>query len=180
MFSFLRRKDPLGEAATELYGSVVAQTRRPEFYTLGQIPDTLEGRFELLMLHLWLVIDRVRETEGHQQGLGRALTSRFVTDIDDTYREFGIGDQSVPAKVKKAAAALYDRTLEYRALSEGEDWDGLAQALATHVHRSEDAAVARYLVDYTRIALRHLSDVPTEALHAGQVSFPEPLAQFDV
>jgi cytochrome b pre-mRNA-processing protein 3 len=178
MFSFFKRTDPVAEAATEIYGSVVAQVRRPEFYTLGEVPDTLEGRFELLVMHLWLAIDQLRVTHGSRHPLPKKLTAKFVEDIDDQYREFGISDQKVPRKVKKAAAGLFDRTMEYRALVTDANWPGLQSAIAANIHRSETPAVAEYLMNYVQAARAHLADIPASELDAGRISFPTPDGRF--
>lgn len=174
MFGLFTRRDPHHEAATKLYGSVVAQARRPEFYTDGAVPDTREGRFELIVLHLALVIDRIRVLDGSASPFAKTLTSVFVTDIDDSYREIGIGDTSVPRHVKKAAGALYDRTLQYRSAVEAGDREALKSALAENVWRSDDVAGATYLADYTFNARDYLSRQSLEQIQSGVVTFPEP------
>ena len=177
MFGLFKTRDPHRQAATKLYGSVVAQARRPQFYTAGGVPDTMEGRFELLVLHLALLIDRLRDLDGSQDDLAQALTSRFVSDIDDNYREIGIGDTAVPRKVKKAAGVLYDRTLQYRALSEAGDRPALAAGFGEHVLRGAPASGADYLVRYHDAARRALQGQTRDALRAGEVVYPEPPAQ---
>ncbi|MEO1693690.1 MAG: ubiquinol-cytochrome C chaperone family protein [Pseudomonadota bacterium] len=117
MFGFLKSRNPHAEGATRLYGSVVTQARDPAFYTLAGVPDTMEGRFEMIVLHLSAVIDRLRAEAGSDDPFATQLVATFVTDIDDSYREIGLSDTRVPKKVKKAAAVLYDRTLQYRALT---------------------------------------------------------------
>lgn len=137
MFQWLRPNAPRARAATKLYGSVVAAAREPVFYAAHGVPDTAEGRYEMVVIHLVALIERLRLVEGNASGtatqLSRDVTSRFVTDMDDNFREMGVGDLSVPRKVKKAAAALYDRTLQYRRHIAQNDRDGLAAAIAQHV-----------------------------------------------
>ena len=93
----------------------MAQARAPALYADLGVPDTAEGRLEMVMLHTVLVIERLRLEGEAAEELSRALTERFITDLDDCLREMGVGDLTVPKKVKKAAAALYDRTLACRA-----------------------------------------------------------------
>ena len=110
---FTRRKSD-NPVAPELYGLIVTAARQPEFYLSGRVPDTKEGRFAVLVVHLALVLERLRPEGEAGATLGQALIETFVTDIDDNMREIGIGDLSVPRNVKKAAAALENRWNRYR------------------------------------------------------------------
>ena len=106
MLTWLRSRSLSGRTASGLYGSIVAQARQPAFYAGGGVPDTLEGRFGMIVVHMFLVLERLRRDGDNGQVLGRALLEAFATDMDDSMREIGIGDLSVPRRVKKAAAAL--------------------------------------------------------------------------
>ena len=108
-----------------IYGSIVASARQPTFYAAWGVPDTREGRFEMLALHVALVMHRLARAGASGGDLSRRLGEVFMTDLDDNMREIGIGDLTVPKKVKRAAAALYDRHRDYGA------------ALATSVARTE-------------------------------------------
>ncbi|MEL6227077.1 MAG: ubiquinol-cytochrome C chaperone family protein [Pseudomonadota bacterium] len=187
MFGFLKPRDPLLEPATKLYGSVVAQARQPFLYARLSVPDTMEGRFELIILHLAMIIDRIRSESGSDDPFAKTLTGVFVTDIDDSYREIGISDTKVPAKVKKAAAVLYDRTLQYRSLDEAGDLVGLRNALGENIWRSDPDAQTEMetasganlahmgrLAAYVRAARKHLAEQTIEQLETGRVTFPDP------
>lgn len=176
MFRLFRKPDPTAQAATELYGSVVTQARHVSFYSDLMVPDTKEGRFEVLVLHLVMLIERIRAEAGSADPLARALTETFVTDMDDNFREVGIGDTSVPKKVKKAAGALYDRTFEYRALSEAGDAAGFARAIGGHVFDDEDRAQARKIADYAIAGMQDLDAVPLDDIRSGRISFRAPLS----
>jgi cytochrome b pre-mRNA-processing protein 3 len=114
MLTWLTRRKSDNRVAPELYGLIVTAARQPEFYLSGGVPDTKEGRFALLVVHLALVLERLRPEGDAGAALGQALIETFVTDIDDNMREIGIGDLSVPRSVKKAAAALENRWNRYR------------------------------------------------------------------
>ena len=110
----LTRRPPSRRKAEVFYGKVVAAARQPGFYGDGRAPDTPEGRFELVALHLFLVAERVKTTAPDGQDVARALIEAFVVDMDDCMREMGVGDLTVPKRVKRAAAGFYERSGAYR------------------------------------------------------------------
>lgn len=141
--------------ANDLYGAVVAFTRAPLFYDQIGVADTPEGRYEILVLHLFLVMERLRSLgdEGHH--LSQELIDKFVTDIDDNMREMGVGDLSVPRKVKKAAGAFYDRVEVYRAAINGKNIEELISALKMFIptakgYNIDSNALAHYVISLNR------------------------------
>src|SRR5262245_30314001 len=109
MFAWLLRRSDRRRNARELYGSIVTQARLPAFYTAWGVPDTVEGRFEMLLVHLSLVLDRLRQEGGEGGTLARAVSEAFIADMDANMREMTFGDLAVPREIKPAAAALFDR-----------------------------------------------------------------------
>src|ERR1700727_881507 len=108
MFRLFR---PRFQAATidSLYGVIVAQARVPDFYEEFGVADSVDGRFALIVLHLALVTRRLaRESEG--AALASALIDRFGRAMDDNLREMGVGDLTVPKRMKRMFEALYRRT----------------------------------------------------------------------
>lgn len=135
--TWLQQRTALRETASELYGSVVTQARNPVFYADMGIPDTLEGRYEMVVMHLSLVLERLRTVGGEGIALSRETIETFVADMDGSMRELGVGDLTVPKKVKNAAAGLYARADAYRqALIQEGAGAGATGAL--------DAAIARF------------------------------------
>ena len=112
------RPDPARAVAADLYAAAVAQARRPEFYSRLGVPDTLDGRFELVALHLFLILRGLRGKVQAQE-LGQALVDRFVEDMDASLRELGAGDLGVGRKVKAMGQALYGRIAAYESGLEG-------------------------------------------------------------
>lgn len=136
---FFNRADSRRKAS-ELYGAVVTFARRPDLYETIGVADTPEGRYETLVLHLFLVMERLRVAGEVAAQQSQSLLEAFVTDLDDNMREMGIGDLTVPRKVKKAAAAFYDRAEVYRAaMAAGE------KELADLLQRLVPAAAGRTL-----------------------------------
>jgi cytochrome b pre-mRNA-processing protein 3 len=173
MLTWLRERGRTGRTASKLYGSIVAQARNPAFYTELGVPDSLDGRYGVLVVHLWLILDRLKRTPA-AEGLARALVETFVTDMDDNMREIGVGDLSVPRKVKKAAAGLFDRTREYdAALASGDD-AALRAALGRHLAGSETWPTAGPLLDWIRASRGELTRWPDDRLLAGEILMPTP------
>ena len=118
MFAWLLRRSDRRRNARELYGSIVTQAREPSFYAAWGVPDTMAGRFEMIVVHLSVVLDRLQAEAGAAAGqavaLARALTEAFVADMDANMREMTFGDLAVPKEVKRTAAALFDRHRAYR------------------------------------------------------------------
>lgn len=159
----------------DLYDAIVAQARTPGFYRELQVPDTIEGRFELIVLHIALVLDRLGRQGAAGQQLAQSLTESFVTDMDDTLREMGISDLGVPRRVKKAAAALYERGQAYASSLQARQAppDPLAAALSEHVYAGARAGLApEQLAGYVREAGALLDQQPASGLLAGQIAFP--------
>lgn len=173
MWTIWQRGSPERRTATKLYGRVVAQAREPRFYAAWGVPDSPEGRLEMVLMHTALVLQRLGSADDAAGRLARTLAETFVTDMDDNMRELGVGDLSVPRKVKKAAAALFDRTVAYsQALAEGHT-QALEALLARHLATvgatsPETAEIARYM----EAAAGTLATVTNERLLAGDVDFP--------
>ena len=165
MLRWLTQRADNSRKAEELYGSVVTAARQPAFYENLGVPDTPEGRFELVALHLFLALEGLRSKGTAADGLVRRTIEAFVIDMDDCMREMGVGDLTVPKKVKRAAAAFYERAASYRrALTEAgspeRGWPDLSQTLRGYVYGGsadrEDAAAA--LAVYMQAASTALSN----------------------
>jgi cytochrome b pre-mRNA-processing protein 3 len=162
--------------AIELYGAVVAQARKPAFFTGAGVRDTPEGRTSVIILLLFPVLERLGAGDAQANRLARYLCETFITDVDDSLREMGVGDMSVPKKVKRAAQALGERSLAYRRAARGsEPVPALAgEIAATMPGLEENPAGADALA---RLVLKVLADfgtVPLEHLAAGVAAFPDP------
>lgn len=175
------RRGPHGGNIHALYGAIVAQARSVVFYSHYGVPDTVEGRFELIVLHLVLILARL----GRQNkvmagpGLGRAagqqLFDVFCSDLDDNLREMGVGDLAVPKKMRGFAEAFYGRQAAYAAALADADEAALARALARNIFAAAaaDDRAAR-LARYVRAAARQLDTEEEGALAAGHAAFPDP------
>jgi cytochrome b pre-mRNA-processing protein 3 len=156
-----------------LYGAIVAQARRPAFYRLYRVPDTVTGRLEMIIVHLDLVLQRLRDESVELRVLGQRLFDRFCTDMDDNMREMGVGDLAVPRKMRRIADAFYDRQRAYRIGFEAADDEQLAAALGRNVFAGEvGTGQAKRLAAYARLAASHL--VAQNGFARGTLTFPDP------
>jgi cytochrome b pre-mRNA-processing protein 3 len=168
------RRNPHERAGYLLYGAAVAAARAPYFYQspaaggLG-VPDTLDGRFDLVGLHVFLVIRRLGAAAPK---LAQAVFDAMFNDMDVNLREMGVGDLSVGKKVKVMWEAFHGRSTVYQAALQADDADGLAKALARNVWRGDaPAGAAATLARLARVQDAHLAAQPVSALEAGRVSF---------
>jgi cytochrome b pre-mRNA-processing protein 3 len=169
---FRRRDDGSAAAAESLYRAIVAAARRPVLFAELGVPDTLDGRYEMVTLHAYLVLRRLKRDHLATGALAQALFDRMFLDFDNALREAGVGDLGVGRRVKQMATGFYGRIAAYDA---GMDGDGLEEALRRNAYGTvpaDDRALGR-LAAYLRAADRDLAGQATTALLAGRVSFPD-------
>lgn len=169
---FCARRRNLSDAS-KLYGAIVAQTRLPVFYQRFGVPDTLEGRFLILSLHLFVVHHRLKAEGESASGLAQDLPDRFTADMETVLREIGVGDLSIPKKVRGVAAAGASllETLE-RAVGSGDDAVVAVLTGALPPDQRPDEALSLRLAHYVSEAIRALESQSMVALAAGDVRFP--------
>lgn len=174
---FFRRNDG-GETIQRLYGAIVAHSRQPVFYTDYGVPDTIEGRFEMILAHAFLLFHRLKVESEDRRGLGQGVFDAFCTDMDANLREMGVGDLTVPKKMKKVAEAFYGRIGAYEGPLEAGDIDALSAAVLRNVHGSKPACAheARALAHYMIGAAAALQAVPFASLAAGDFPLAPPAA----
>lgn len=172
IFPLFRRQPRGPDTISTLYGMIVAQARLPCFYRDYAVADTVNGRFELLVLHLAMVLDRLAQ-EPALRGLGQGVFDRFCQDMDHNLREMGIGDLKVPKEMRRIGEAFYGRSQAYRTARAAADGQALAQALERNIYGGAAGPVRR-LAAYMREALRALAAQSSASLAAGELDFPEP------
>jgi cytochrome b pre-mRNA-processing protein 3 len=169
---FRKPRAPTRGTIEAIYGMIVTQAREPLFYRDLGVPDTVNGRFDLLVLHLWMVLRRFKPVEDGA-GLSQALFDRFCDDMDANLREMGVGDLTVPKRMQAFGEAFYGRVAAYDlALSEGRE--PLAQALCKNVLNGEDLAKARLLAGYAEATMAALTGLDDATLLGAMWKFPAP------
>ncbi|HEY0234419.1 MAG TPA: ubiquinol-cytochrome C chaperone family protein [Afipia sp.] len=178
LWPFNRFRNPIQPQDTRrgtieaIYGMIVAQAREPAFYASLDVPDTVNGRFDMLLLHLWMVLRQLR-TGGDSEAQGQALFDRFCADMDDNLREMGVGDLTVPKRMQEFGEAFYGRTAAYdTALAAGDH--ELAAAIGRNILGGQHDASASRIAAYVREALAALAPLRPDALLAAGWRFPAP------
>jgi cytochrome b pre-mRNA-processing protein 3 len=169
---FRRRK--FEREGYELYGAAVTAARDPAWYAELGVPDTLDGRFDMIALFAFLVIDRMREEPGEEPPqLAQAVFDAMFSDMDQNLRQMGVADLGVGRRVKRMWEAFHGRSSAYaRALAAADDV-ALAAALARNVWRTEEVVpAASRLARAVRRARAHLAAQPFAGLRRGVASFP--------
>ena len=177
------RRPQADAAADALYASAVAQARAPVFYRDLGVPDTLEGRFEMISLHVYMILRRLKQgADGSRAGggaIGQALFDLMFADMDRNLREMGAGDLGVGRRVKAMAQAFYGRIQAYDdGLAAGPEI--LAQAVARNVYGGPDGGDAvpvsvddgaRALAAYLAASVGVLDGVSDAVLGQGVAAF---------
>jgi cytochrome b pre-mRNA-processing protein 3 len=160
-------------AGFALYGAAVAAAREPWLYAALGVPDTLDGRFDLVALHAFLLIDRLRGLPEPGPALAQAVFDAMFSDMDMNLRELGVGDLAVGKRVRAMWEAFHGRANAYAAALQAPDNSRLEAALARNVWRVEpppDGAPAA-LARLARAQAEHLAGQVPDALAAGEARF---------
>jgi cytochrome b pre-mRNA-processing protein 3 len=168
---------PAQLAANALYNTLVAQARRPSFYLAGGVADTLDGRFDAIVLHAFLVMRRLRDGGAAGEALSQALFDEMFADMDRSLREMGVGDMGVGKRVRAMGEAFMGRVKAYDEALGRDTANGqaLEQALARNLYRSTAPAAGLALVAaYVRREAAALAEQDLDELLAGRVRFGPP------
>ena len=170
-----RRAPRSGDTISALYGAIVAQARSSAFYRDYSVADTVDGRFELILVHLALVLRRLAREE-ELRPLGQEIFDLFCSDMDRNLRELGISDLKVPKEMERIGTAFYGRKAAYDAALGATDDTALLEALHRNVYASPDqpAPGAPRLAAYMREAEQGLERQDRQALLRGELRFPSP------
>jgi cytochrome b pre-mRNA-processing protein 3 len=178
-FRFSSRRRAERDVAALIYAAALAAARRPALFLHHGVPDTLQGRFEMVALHLFAVLHRLMHDPGDDAELARLISERFVDDMDGAFREMGVGDLSVPKRMRTLYGAFAGRISAYRRAIDGEHGD-LAAAIARNVFpdapHDGDAAV---LATYLKRAVLDIRAAEIAALRRGELPFPDLCLQGD-
>jgi cytochrome b pre-mRNA-processing protein 3 len=149
MLNLFSRSKLRRESAGRIYAALLARAREPVFFASFGVPDSLDGRFDLLTLHAWLVLERLVAGTG----LAQALIDAIFSGFDEALRELGAGDIAMARRMKQFAGAFYGRLKAY---GEAGDAAALAAALARNLYRGE-APCAPAMADYVLRARERLA-----------------------
>ena len=173
IFAFWRKRQDLRQrSAAAAYRAIVVAARQPALYARGGVPDTMSGRFDMIVLHLWLVLARLKvERTEETDAFSRLLMERMFADMDDNLRELGIADTGVARRIREMAEAFFGRLQAYDAAVAANDPRALRRALARNALGDEKADAAA-LHAYVEAARQALTTQPAQAILAGRITFP--------
>jgi cytochrome b pre-mRNA-processing protein 3 len=176
IFGLFRKRNHNQIIVVRQYEVLTSMARQPVFYTDYDVPDTVMGRFELLSVMMILFFRRTRSSVTSGQELAQEIVDAFFEDIDYSIRELGIGDNSVPKRMKKLAGMFYGRLESYAAAMDGNDRPALATALQRNIYPKADASAPSMdaLANWMIMAEAHLADVPEGQIATGSATLPPP------
>lgn len=190
---FFKTKQSNETVIRALYGEIVAQARHTSFYEDFGVPDTLDGRFNMIVLHNFLLFRRLKDIDEATRAVSQDVFDMFRLDMDRSLRELGVGDTTVPKRMKKMMQVFYGRTDAYEQALNGEQpKDDLANALSRNIlsyneslfsEEKEPAILentmsekADALADYVLATTSALAKQNESQIMQGSLSFPMPKA----
>jgi cytochrome b pre-mRNA-processing protein 3 len=158
-----------GTQVRRVYDAIVAQARQPVLYRDLEVPDTVSGRFDMIILHAFLVLERLRREDEAAIRFAQDLTDELFRDMDRSLREMGVGDLSVGKKVRRMAEVFHGRLKAYAAAAPGA---AFTEVVKRNVYAGSDTAGnAGRLATYAQAAAHHMAEIPVARLMAGEVDF---------
>ncbi|HEX7007778.1 MAG TPA: ubiquinol-cytochrome C chaperone family protein [Alphaproteobacteria bacterium] len=179
MLARLSRWRGRNESAHALYLALVGQAREPGFYGVWGVPDSLDGRFDMIVLHAFLVMRRLKTAGTAGAALAQALFDVMFSDMDQNLRELGVSDLAVGRRVKVMARGFYGRVKAYEEGLARTDDDVLAAALRRNLFADAQPGPDQVaaMAGYVRAAAAALDVQATDELLAGRPPrFPAPPA----
>jgi len=173
IFGLFRRRPR--DAEHSVYCEIVAQARQPVFYTDFLVPDTIDGRFDLIIVHAVLYFRRMRGEGKDAAEFSQSVFDLFFDDMDASLREMGVSDTRVPKKVKVMGEAFYGRADAYiPAIDEG-DAEALAEALGRNLFTDTPEPLAQMrLAHYMIRTARELDAQDADSLMTGDIRWADP------
>lgn len=165
MLAWFRRRHELKRTAHDFYGSIVALSRQPRLFDEFGIPDSVEGRFEVLTAHMFLYMERLRREGKAGASLAQELVDLCFKDLDISNRELGVGDLKVPKKMRQLAAVFAARIDGYRETIEADDPSLLERRIAESLPLADDTDPSVAFADYLRRVHALLQSEEMNKLH---------------
>ena len=173
LFGWLKKKDRKQTAAFELYTAMVTQARQPDFYAKLGVPDTIDGRFDLILVHAFVLFRRLK-TDNGDRDLAQHIFDVMFADLDQNMREMGIGDVGILKRIRKMSESYHGRIVAYE---EGVQSGAaeLAAALDRNLFADTDVTDEQLMamVGYVNDALASLDKQAILELQNGAVHFPD-------
>lgn len=176
LFGLLKKFGPEDDAARILYPLIVAKARTHVFYQSLGVPDTVTGRFDMIVLHVVLVVNRLKDEGKSSAKLSQALFDQFFVDMDEALREQGVGDLSVPRHIKRMMHGFNGRRDAYEAALASEDDAQLVEALKRNLYAAvanPDDNMVNTVAQYVKTCRNGLKRHNVSDFMSGRLSFAE-------
>jgi cytochrome b pre-mRNA-processing protein 3 len=178
MFRWFAGRAARKEAAEKIYDAIVAQSRNPSFYLHCSVPDTLSGRFDMLVIHMFIVLQILKIGGREGQLLAQEIVEAFIREMDTMVRDLGVSDRNVPKEVRKIAQLFYGQLLAYSTMMQRNDMNGLAEEIWKSFQSAEGVGdeqpvAADDLCTYIVQSIKNIQEMPLNMLLQGNIRFPE-------
>ncbi len=178
MFGFFKRRRANQDLFDALYASITEASRATVFYAALGVPDTVEGRFDMLTLHAVLILERLKQLPPPADDFAQDFVDDLFRRFDGTLREMGVGDITVPKRMKRIASHFMGRAKAYHdALTSGDD--AMVAALARNVFDDESRKDASATLNrYVNAVREVLLKTDFQAIAAATIAWPDPATLF--
>lgn len=166
------RKSSESEPVHAVYAAIVTQSRQPRFYAEWGVPDTVTGRFNMISLHLALLLRRLRDEKAARR-FSQAVLDLFLEDMDRSLREMGIGDLSIPKRVKTMNGLFFGLLTRLDAALASGDQAALEDVLIRNIYGGEACPGAAPLAAYVAVETARLAGQSADAITAGHIAMGE-------
>src|SRR5215475_6986083 len=177
MFRWFAGRAARKEAAEKIYDAIVAQSRNPAFYLRCGVPDTLSGRFDMLVIHMFVVLQILKLGGREGQLLAQEIVEAFIREMDTMVRDLGVSDRNVPKEVRKIAQLFYGQLLAYSTalqrnepkLLAGEVW----KSFQSSEGNKQQSVASDSISTYINQSIKSIQEMPLNMLLQGNIRFPE-------
>lgn len=178
MFDFIFKNRKLNDCAHGLFSAVINQSREKVFYEKYLVEDSFDGRFDLMALHMSLVLDKFDKNDEMTNApkLKRMLQEIMFDNLDLTLREMGVGDLGVGKKIKIMAEAFYGRMMVYQEIFNKRDTANMKEALKRNLYREKDidASILTQMSSYMFEQYEYTHSQSIEKVLNGEIDFILP------
>lgn len=177
MFRWFAGRAARKEAAEKIYDAIVAQSRNPGFYIRCGVPDTLSGRFDMLVIHMFVVLQILKLGGREGQLLAQEIVEAFIREMDTMVRDLGVSDRNVPKEVRKIAQLFYGQLLAYSTALQRNDTKGLSAEVWKSFQpgdaAGESSIASESISVYIQQSIKSIQEMPLNMLLQGNIRFPE-------
>lgn len=168
------RKNRLSTPVYAVYNGIVAQSRHEIFYAKWGVPDTLTGRFDMISLHMAMVLRRLRQDEEATKEFAQSLFDCFFFDMDRSLREMGVGDLSVGKRIEKMGSLFYGLLASLNAALDSGNIDELEAVVSRNILDGQIGEALPRFTAYIKRLEDQLRSQPTGTIVAGELEFGAP------